>query len=222
MKTLLVLVILIGLVLVFLLGLIGWQTGFLVKDVESAGRDLISGELIAQNSDITERMRDKPEEIFLRDGSSGGSSSNGGSEDNHNIIIDYKTKLKIESHNVKEGETFIVGINIDAEEEIYAVHLELEFDPSIVKVNKITEKFINKDSDTYPIINIDNSKGKITYASTRFETQNGISGVGILIEIEFIALKNGISNLSFGDVKILNSDLESVEFGLSDGSVKVN
>jgi len=222
MKTLLVLVILIGLVLVFLLGLIGWQTGFLVKDVESAGRDLISGELISQNSDITERMRDKPEEIFLRDGSSGGSSSNGGSEDNHNIIIDYKTKLKIESHNVKEGETFIVGINIDAEEEIYAVHLELEFDPSIVKVNKITEKFINKDSDTYPIINIDNSKGKITYASTRFETQNGISGVGILIEIEFIALKNGISNLSFGDVKILNSDLESVEFGLSDGSVKVN
>ncbi len=222
MKTLLVLVILIGLVLVFLLGLIGWQTGFLVKDVESAGRDLISGELISQNSDITERMIDKTEEIFLRDGSSGGSSSNGGSEDNHNIIIDYKTKLKIESHNVKEGETFIVGINIDAEEEIYAVHLELEFDPSIVKVNKITEKFINKDSDTYPIINIDNSKGKITYASTRFETQNGISGVGILIEIEFIALKNGISNLSFGDVKILNSDLESVEFGLSDGSVKVN
>lgn len=131
--------------------------------------------------------------------------------------------LDIGSYEAQKGEVFTLPVSINTLEEVYAVHLEIEFDPVVLEVRKIREKYLNEEN-TYIVEKdgLDNILGRISYVSTIIGEQNGVSGSGVLIEIEFVAIGSGESSLNFIKTEILNSDLEYMEIESSEGVVIVN
>lgn len=262
MKENLILGILVGFVILLLLILIGWRSGFAVKGQEPSG-GLIKGQVT--NPEASTRINRSPVDFSESSSRISGRRSSGsssgckdecslnerrcveghaqkcgnydsddclewGSEtfckfgcQNGNCLIN-GIILSIESYDAQKGEVFTLPININTFEEVYAVHLEMEFDQSIIKANKISEKYLNSEGETYVIEKdgLDNINGRIRYVSTILGESQGVSGSGILIEIEFIALESGESSLNFVKTEILNSHLEYVGIETSEGIVVVS
>lgn len=159
-------------------------------------------------------------------GSSGGSSSGGGSGGGSNppeLIGKAKVYIEPAEINKAKNEELGIYVKIDTELEIYAVQFDLVFDKNILEaLNMIESEFLKKDgASTYPIIKINNTLGKIEFADTRFNTQSGIRGQGILAEIKFKTKSSGLSNLNLENVKILNSNLQQINISLTNSKVVV-
>jgi hypothetical protein len=262
MKTNSILSALLGLIILFILVLIGWRMSFAVKDTEPSEGLTINS---IDNSERTlTKVNSPPIDLSSSSssGSSSGSSSNSDDCDDdcslgekrcvgnyvqecgdydsddclewgEDILCEFgcqngnclggEVSLYIDSYEAQKGETFTLPININTLEEVYAVHLEIEFDPLILEVKGVREKYLNKES-TYIIEkdSLDNLNGRIRYVSTIIGEQDGVSGSGELIEIEFVAKGTGECSLNFIKTEILNSDLEYMEIETSEGSVIVN
>ncbi|MFA5060838.1 MAG: cohesin domain-containing protein [Candidatus Pacearchaeota archaeon] len=261
MKANLFLGILAGLVILFLLALIGWRSGFAVKDFEPS-----EGLTINQISDPKSpsiKTSGLPVDSSKSSSKSSGKSS-GDSDDcdddcslgekrcvgeyaqkcgdydsddcleweennlcefgcQNGVCLGGQVILNIGFYEAQKGETFTLPVSINTLEEVYAAHLEIEFDPLILQVKEIKEKYLNEEN-TYVIEkgSLDNSEGRIRYVSTIIGEQKGVSGLGELIEIEFVAIEEGESSLNFIKTEILNSELEYMVVETSEGNVVVN
>ena len=123
-----------------------------------------------------------------------------------------------------KGENFSISVEISTENEVYAVEFELNFDSEVLKIVNVEKgNFLSQDdADTYEIIS--SSDGKITYAETRIGVQNGVSGQGNLLVIEFKAENTGITDLTLSNVKIADPslDVDKFEVSINNGNVTVS
>jgi len=127
--------------------------------------------------------------------------------------------------NVNLGDSFVVTVDVNTDDNAYAVSLELYFDKSKLNATNVTEgDFLKKDgANTFVAVNnIDNTAGKITYAVTRFGTQNGVTGTGSLLTISFDAVGFGTGDLNLDNVDLSDNNLQSITVSVTNGSVKVN
>jgi len=122
------------------------------------------------------------------------------------------------------GGSFSIAIDISTDDNIYAAQFDLLFDNTILNATSATEGSFLKQGGaaTYPIITIDNSLGKISYASTRFGVQTGATGTGSLLAIDFDAIGAGTSGLDLDNVELVDPGLQPVTATVTDGSAKVN
>jgi hypothetical protein len=197
-----VLIILIAMLLILVIIFIGWNTGFAVKNNSPQDNNIITGNLISNQETETESTNTNNQgETSAKRTSSGGGTSSGGTSSGGG-----GTSNPPESTPSKNE---VINIKINSDTEIFAIHLDLEFDNSAVTINKITENFLKKDvASTYPVIEIDNSKGTASYASTRFATQEGVSGEGVLISLELANIKNSDHKIKINKIRALGTDLE--------------
>jgi len=131
-------------------------------------------------------------------GGSGGSSGGTGTGDEETNFI---------------SKEFDVNINIDSTKEIFGYELYVYFDNKILEAINVSEgNFLKQDgATTYPITDINNEMGYIRLANTRFNTQTGVSGTGILFSITFKTLSAGLTELSLQKVQIVDANLDVVQ-----------
>jgi hypothetical protein len=108
--------------------------------------------------------------------------------------------LNISNRNIKAGDTFSVGVIVDAKVAIRGAQATLIFDPSIVKVNDIAEgNFLKGWADAnsvttmqFPAPTVDNSKGTADIGvAIMGMVPGGPQGKGLLWTYSCTALKDG-------------------------------
>lgn len=227
-KNILIFIILIMAVLVILLGVIGWQTGFVVKDTGQEKNGLkILGEKTTfdENKNTTKSTTPTGDVIRISDKSSSGSGSSGSSGGDSNTNqpsptpdnkINVRVFVNLSSLTSTKDKEFIVKIDVSSQEEIYAAGFELSFG-SILELIEVKEgNFLKKDgASTYPVTNINDTKREIKFGNTRFNVQSGVSGEGSLAEIKFKAVNIGKSDLILNNVEITDTSLDVNKFQVS-------
>jgi len=126
--------------------------------------------------------------------------------------------------NVTKGKEFLININISTPADVYAVDFILSFNNEIITALNVTEgNFLKKDGvATYPVINIDNSAGRIEFANTRLGTTNPVSGEGILAQIKFRSTNLGASDLDFVELTLVDPNLNDIlNVSTIDGEINV-
>ncbi len=128
------------------------------------------------------------------------------------------------SSRAEPGEDVYVSVKIDTPENIFAVSLAVDYDETLINATNVEEgSFLSGDGGkTFDIISVDWDNGIISYDSTRYDTETGISGTGDLITIHFRLLNEGISGVDITDYVLIDENLETLtDVTAVDGSVQV-
>jgi hypothetical protein len=121
------------------------------------------------------------------------------------------------------GETFTVQVKIDNGSNIFAVPLNIEYDPGILEITSLHEgSYLKKDgSQTSFLTSVDRDRGKITVGLARLGHIGGVSGSGTLMSMAFKALRSGTALLSFADGKPVDSELNVLPAEFIRGEIRV-
>ena len=142
------------------------------------------------------------------------------------VLADNSTHVYVNpAHtDVSLGNGFSVTVDINTDQNVYAAQFDLYFDNSRLNATSAVEgDFLKKGgTSTYPIITVNNSIGKISYACTRLGTQTGATGTGSLLAINFGTLGFGTSALDLGNLALSDNNLQQITATFANGSVKVN
>jgi hypothetical protein len=128
-----------------------------------------------------------------------------------------------DSSVVGVGATFVVPIRVSGAVSLESWQFDLAFDPSLLQANSVTEgPFLSVGGTKQTSFGegvIDNTTGVVSLVTAGFVDLDPYpSGDGILAEVEFTALANGLSPLTLSDVflSFVNSG-----FTISNGAVCV-
>ncbi|MDE0315032.1 MAG: cohesin domain-containing protein [Candidatus Poribacteria bacterium] len=114
--------------------------------------------------------------------------------------------------NIFAGDTFTLTLNAENLIDLAGWQADIAFDPNMLEAVEVTEgDFLKQDNgNTYfQAGTIDNTAGKITGLLSARSTQNGVSGIGHLLYVTFIAKATGETKVT----------LENYEFGSSTGAI---
>jgi hypothetical protein len=113
---------------------------------------------------------------------------------------------------VPVGSTFNVNIVLVTNYSVFADEITLNFNPSILSVESITEgNFLGQDgASTFPVIKIDNNAGKAVCGFTRMGVDTGVTGTGNLAVVVFKAKAVGSSYINPSSIKIVDITLNTV------------
>jgi hypothetical protein len=128
------------------------------------------------------------------------------------------------SNNVSVGQTFDVSVDVASVTDLYAFQFDLGYDPTILSAVNVTEgPFLPSGGSTFFIPgSIDNNVGTVTgTADSLIGAIPGVTGGGVLVNIEFQALATGSSPISLSNVTLLDSNLSDIGSTSADGSVTV-
>ncbi len=218
--TLIILVILTILLAILLILLIGWQTGFAIKSDSNSGLKVIGDNTASTMSQVTQDSATQQDsaanDLIIRShrsrSSSSSSDDSSDNEDNENQTYDYGIVASIQpsSMNIAEGNEFSVKIEINSPRELYAAEFSLDFDSSLINLLNITEgNFLRSDSSQiYSVTKINNTAGKVTFATTRLVAQNGVSGEGSLATLKFKALTKGAGKIYLSNLQLADTTLK--------------
>jgi hypothetical protein len=124
--------------------------------------------------------------------------------------------------NVDQG--FTVYVTVNTSDEVMAASFKLPYDPAVLNVTSVFEgDYLKKDgyTATFPVINIKESASLIDFGNTRFNTTTGVSGEGILAEINFEILSAGSINLDLTEVKVVDPTIQPISMPVSNSIVSI-
>jgi len=129
--------------------------------------------------------------------------------------------------NPSIGDTFTVDINATGITDLYAFQFDLTFDPTLLSAVSVTEGgFLPSGGTTFFIPGtVDNVGGDVAAtADSLIGNISGVTGAGILAEIQFTALAPGMSTLSFANEILLDSSLNDITANTTfqNGSLTIN
>jgi general secretion pathway protein D len=128
------------------------------------------------------------------------------------------------SNAVGQGQTLDVSVDISGVSDLYAFQFDLGYDPTILSAISVSEGSLLPAGGSTVFIpgSIDNGAGTVTAtADTLIGPIPGVSGDGVLANIEFQAIALGTSALSLSNITLLDSTLSQIPFSSVDGSVSV-
>jgi Cohesin domain len=126
--------------------------------------------------------------------------------------------------DVNEDHTFSLDVDIANITDLYAFQFDLGFDPTILSAISVTEgSFLPEGGATFFFPGtIDNGAGTIVFnADSLVGAIPGVSGGGTLAVIHFDALVVGTTSISLGNVTLLDSNLNPLDFSATNGEVTV-
>jgi len=119
------------------------------------------------------------------------------------------------------GDSFNVEVDIAGATDLYGLQFDLDYDSTLLSFDGATEgSFLTSGGQTNPIT-IDNGGGSITFLDFLTGAVPGVSGDGGLVLFNFTALANGTSTLDLANIILLNSNLESINSNVNNGSVTI-
>jgi general secretion pathway protein D len=108
--------------------------------------------------------------------------------------------------NQPVGSTFQVAVNLANGQDIFAVPLQLQFNPAVLQlVNVDSGNFLGRDGQAVTLVHRDEGNGLVTVSSERPPNAAGVSGQGTLCTLTFKAIAAGDSNLSLVKIGARNS-----------------
>ncbi|UCD03362.1 MAG: hypothetical protein JSV63_01875 [Candidatus Aenigmatarchaeota archaeon] len=129
------------------------------------------------------------------------------------------------SSEVSVNDIFSVDVEIDTDSPVYAVYLKMGFDENVLQATDISEgNFLDSDAQNPIVLSYDNDAGEIEYAQTRISPQDGKSGSGTLITVDFEAISSttDTTEISLEVVDIVDENIEDFTVDKENGVVKVN
>ena len=117
-----------------------------------------------------------------------------------------------------------MDVEIDTEEDVYSAEVYIHFNPDVLNATSAVEgNFLKQDgASTYPVVEINNTIGRIEYGSTRFNTQTTVSGNGTLATITFRPLIAGSSELGLVNLVLVDGSLNTISgISAANGTVDV-
>jgi|SRR5271166_5540059 len=127
--------------------------------------------------------------------------------------------------SVPVGQIFSLDIEVSGVSDLYAFQLDVDYTPSVLSAVGVTEgTFLPTAGATFFVPGtIDNVGGSISFiADTLIGAIAGVSGDGVLAEIEFMAVGPGSSPISISNEILLDSNLNVITDSIVGGSVTVN
>lgn len=126
------------------------------------------------------------------------------------------------SQTVNGGKNFSLDVNVDITD-LYAFQFDLSFNPAVLSAISITEGWFLTSGSTYFIPgDIDNTLGTIAFTvDTLVGATSGVTGSGTLASINFTALGPGASPVGLSNIGLLDSSLNDIVAGSTDGTVNV-
>ena len=124
---------------------------------------------------------------------------------------------------IRSGDTFTVDISAETVFDLAKWQLDIAFDPAALEAIDVSEgDFLKMDSGatTFQGGTIDNAAGNITGLSAERQDDEGVSGTGTLLQVEFKAKSSGettltLQNLQFDAIAGGNVSVESHEITLT-------
>jgi len=115
------------------------------------------------------------------------------------------------STSQKTGAMFPVNIVITGAQNAYSVPLQVGYDPKVLQVVNVSNgNFLSQDGQAVAIVHRnDDSGGTLQITSTRPPGTNGVSGVGTVVTITFMAKAAGQSVLVIGKGAVLDPGMQS-------------
>jgi len=246
----LTILIIIAVLLIAVLVLIGWQTGYTVKENGEEGKKS-SLKLIEPPAKETEQTTTSPAPTgnvikigSSRSSGSGGSGSSGTSRTNPptnppsnppDSPATVELSINPSSSTQQKDSEFTINVDISNEEKIYAVEFELSFNPQVLEAKSVAEgNFLKQGASTSMQLceqgvlqevcpKIDNTAGKIKFSNTRLGQVGGVSGQGTLVIIKFKAKNAGVSALTLANEKIadVTLDINKFQADIKNGQVTI-
>ncbi len=140
------------------------------------------------------------------------------------LLVGETISVQPSTLNVGEGQTFSLIVDIANLTALDAVQFGLGFDPTILSAVSVTEgSLLPSGGATFFLPGtIDNVGGTITSnADTLVGPVPGVSGSGTVASFTFDAIAGGTTAISLSNITLLDSNLNSIEFGSIDGTVTV-
>ena len=126
----------------------------------------------------------------------------------HDIHTSPQPTIKIEPKNnerISVGETFNINVTVEGCENIYAVQVDIRYDPYILRAIKVIEgPFLKSFGETLVLFNESRINeeatppyGQVYFVASLTGEATGASGSGVLLTVTFQVLKDGSSLISF-------------------------
>jgi general secretion pathway protein D len=104
------------------------------------------------------------------------------------------------------GSTFQVSVNAAAARDLFAVPMQLQFNPAVLQlVNVDAGTLLGRDGQAVSIVHRDEGNGLVTISTSRPPNVQGVTGQGSVATLTFKAVAPGDSNLSLVKVGARNS-----------------
>ena len=108
--------------------------------------------------------------------------------------------------NQAVGSTFQVAVNASGANDLYAVPLQIQFNPAVLQlVNVDAGNLLGRDGQPVSIVHRDEGNGLVTISTSRPPNVQGVSGQGSVATLTFKAVAAGDSNLALVKVGARNS-----------------
>jgi general secretion pathway protein D len=123
-----------------------------------------------------------------------------------------------------KGEHFSVEVVISDAENVARAVFQLVFDQRFIQVADVSlGGFMGKDGAEVSFVrNFDNQAGMISINLSRLSAEEGVSGGGTLVRIEFIAKERGFAPIGFSGVRLISPDGDEIPAKFSAGSIQVS
>ena len=110
------------------------------------------------------------------------------------------------SANQTVGTSFQVNITATNAHDLYAVPIQLQFDPKVLQlVNVDSGDLLARDGQAVAIVHRDEGNGLVTISTSRPPSSKGVDGQGGIAVLTFKAIAPGDSSLSLVKVAARNS-----------------
>lgn len=124
--------------------------------------------------------------------------------------------------NQAVGSTFQVSVNAANARDLYAVPLQVQFNPAVLQlVNVDAGDLLSRDGQAVSIVHRDEGNGLVTISTSRPPNVPGVNGQGSIATLTFKAVSAGDSNLALVKVGARNSSQTSLPAVGSQATVHV-
>lgn len=116
-----------------------------------------------------------------------------------------------------------VSLRVENAKDLFAGNIRLKFDPKILRVNDIAAGGLLA-SDGQPVVptkNVQNDIGEVTLALNRLPGGKGVSGSGNLATITFQLVGKGSTAVSVPQLRLQNSDTNTIPVSLPEMTITV-
>ncbi len=145
------------------------------------------------------------------------------SDDGQNMEYPVRVFINPAELALPKAKTASFTVNLENGVNVGSVPFYLEYDPSVFQINEIKEgPFLSGDGRaTAFMTSIDNEKGRAIVGMTRLGSGMGISGSGILISVDIMAVQSGESAIRFTHHSVREPSSEPLNSRFENGHVRV-
>jgi general secretion pathway protein D len=135
-------------------------------------------------------------------------------------------KLSFDPPSVNQavGSTFLVNVKLDGAHDVYAVPVQITYDPHTLELVNISNGgLLSKDGQAVALVHRDDPDGgSVQVSASRPPGTPGVSGEGVVYSLTFMAKAPGTSMIAIARPGIRNSQMQSMAVQASPATITVH